>query len=115
MRIKNKTEFLSFTDGMVLLFRTDEDDELIRNSVTAYRFGNRKVGVQRFYAAKQNDIELTRVIHIHRNLTVDTQCAAVIGDTRYKIEHIQQEDDTNPPCTVLSLSQRGLWKGSEPR
>lgn len=115
MKIRSKTDFLQFNDGFVTLYRTNDDDEIIRNTAVIYRFGNRKLGVNRFYAARQNDIELTRVIHIHRNLTVDTQCAAVIGDTRYKIEHIQQEDDTNPPCTVLSLSQRGLWKGSELR
>ena len=38
--------------------------------------------------------------------------AAVIGKTRYKIEHIQQAPYTNPPSTVLSLSQRGLWEGA---
>ena len=113
MKIRNKTDFLSFADGIVRIYKTDDDDEIIRGSVTAYRFGNRKLGVNRYYAAKQNDIELTRVIHIHLNPAADTQCAAVIGGTRYKIEQVQHDDATNPPCTVLSLSQRGLWKDGE--
>lgn len=113
MKIKNKTEFLRFSDGVVKLYRTDTDDEIIRDSLREYHFGDRRVGVNRYYAARQNDVELVRLIHIHRNTEVDTQYAAVINNTRYKIEQIQQEPDTNPPCTVLSLSQRGLWEGRE--
>jgi hypothetical protein len=51
------------------------------------------------------------VIHIHRNPDVTTQYAAVINRTRYKIEQVQHDDESNPRSTVLSLSQRGLWEG----
>lgn len=111
MKIRNKTDFLQFNDGFVTLYRTNDDDEIIRNTAVMYRFGNRKLGVNRFYAAKQNDIELSRVIHIHRNPDVTTQYAAVINRTRFKIEQVQHDDDSNPRSTVLSLSQRGLWEG----
>jgi hypothetical protein len=113
MKIKTPIDFLTFNDGIVDIYETDEDDVIIRNSVNQFRFGNRTVGVKRYYAARQNDIELDLVIHIHKNLEIDSQNAAVINKTRYKIEQIQQMPDTNPPCTVLSLSQRGLFRGED--
>lgn len=108
---QSKVEFLTFNDGIVKLFETDDNDAIIESSGKAYHFGIEKMGIQRYYAARQNDIELERVIHITRNLEVTTQHAAVIGKTRYKIEMVQQDGSKKLPCTVLSLSQRGLWEG----
>ena len=111
MKIKTPIEFLTFNDGIVSIYDTDNDDEIIRSSIKQFRFGKRTLGVNRYYQARQNDIELALVIHIHKNLNIHTQNAAVINKTRYKIEQVQQLADTNPPVTVLSLSQRGLYIG----
>ena len=100
-----------FGAGVMYLYETDDNDKIIENSKKAFRFGNRTIGVKRYYSARQNDIELKKVIHIHRNLDIVTDMAAVIDNTRYKIEQVQHYADTNPPVTVLSLSQRGLYKG----
>ena len=113
MKIKTPIEFLTFNDGIVDIYDTDEDDRIIRNTVKQRRFGNRTVGVKRYYSAKQSDIELDLVIHVHRDSELNTQHAAVIKNTRYKIEQVQQLTDTNPPVTVLSLSQRGLYIGED--
>lgn len=112
MKIKTPIEFLTFNDGIVDIYDTDEDDAIINNSVNQFRFGKRTLGVNRYYQARQNDIELALVIHIHKNPNIHTQNAAVINKTRYKIEQVQQLSDTNPPVTVLSLSQRGLYRGA---
>ena len=112
MKIKiPNVEFQTFNDGVMYLYETDDNDRIIENSKKAFRFGNRTIGVKRYYSARQNDIELKKVIHIHRNLDIVTDMAAVIDNTRYKIEQVQHYADTNPPVTVLSLSQRGLYKG----
>lgn len=112
MKIKPKNiEFLTFNDGTIRLFETDDDEKPIPETERDYRFGNRTIGVKRYYAARELDVELTKVIHIHQNTALDTSFTAVIGDTCYKIEQIQHLSDTNPRCTVLSLSQRGLYQG----
>ena len=112
MKIKTpEIEFLTFNDGQLRLYQTDDDDAIITSSRRLYRYGNRTIGVKRYFSARQNDIELKKVIHIQRNNEVDTSMAAVIDETRYKIEQVQHFHDTNPPCTVLSLSQRGLYEG----
>ncbi|MBQ7505314.1 MAG: hypothetical protein IJT79_08375 [Ruminococcus sp.] len=104
-------KFLTFNDGRLMLYQTDDDDQILKESRRPYRYGDRTIGVKRYYAARQNDIELKKVIHIHQNRDVVSDMAAVIDKTRYKIEQVQHLDDTNPPCTVLSLSQRGLYEG----
>lgn len=113
MLMKNHIEFLSFSDGTLRLYETDENDEIIPLKRKLYCFGERTIGVKRYYAARQNDIELNKVIHIQRDNRVTTDLAAVIGRTRYKIEQVQHMSDSNPPSTVLSLSQVGLYEGEE--
>ena len=112
MKSQNKIEFLTFNRGTVRIYETDEDDEILSDTGKSFKFGEKKIGINRYYAARQNDIELAKVIYIHRNLNVSTQHAAVINGTRYKIEQVQQEFNSNPPSTVLSLSQRGLLEGA---
>ena len=109
MKIKTPIDFLTFNDGVVSLYNTDDNEQIISNTRRDFRFGNQKIGITRFYAARHNDIELNRLIHIHKNDTVTTEDAAVIGSTRYKIEQIQQDFYSNPPSTILSLSQVGEW------
>ena len=88
-----------------------KNDDIITDSLKKYRFGNEKIGVTRFYGAKQNDIELSKVIHIHKDENLRTDMAIIIDGTRFKIEQIQHDKSKNPPCSILSLSQRGLYEG----
>ena len=112
MSLKNpKDEFLTFNDGIVNIFDTDDDGEIIKSSRKFYAYGERAVGVKRYYAACQNDIELEKVIHIHYLREMTTQKAVVINNTRYKVEQVQHFRTTKPSCTVISLSQRGLYEG----
>ncbi len=113
MEIKTPIKFETFNGGLVDIYETDDDDDIIRNSIKRRAFGEETIGVKRYFSARQNDIELEKVIHIHRDLKITTENAAVINRTRYKIEQVQHKSDTNPPVTVLSLSQRGLYEGDD--
>lgn len=113
MKIKTTVEFLAFADGIVDIYQTDENDDIMLSEKQSYCFGNRTIGVKRYYAARQHDIKLDRVIHIQRNDEITSDLAAVINHTRYKIEQVQHFADTNPPSTVLSLTQAGLYRGEE--
>lgn len=112
MKIKTPIEFMAFNDGVVDFYETDENDEIISNTQLQSRFHAKKIGVNRYYAARSNDIELSKLIAIHRNDCITTAFAAVIDKTRYKIEQISTNTSTNPPTTELSLSQRGLYEGA---
>ena len=115
MRIKANPKFLTFNDGTVTLYQTDGNDDILEGSGMAYRYGVRKIGINRFYLARHNDIDLSLLIHIHFNEAVTAELAAVIGDTRYKIEQVQTDFESLPKATVLSLSQHGEWRGREPQ
>lgn len=111
MKIKTPIEFLTFNDGVLNLYETDDEDEIVKNTLKTHRFGNRIIGVKRYFAARTNDVELSKVIHVHKDLTITPQKAAVIGETRYNIVQVQQLSETNPSVTVLSLEQRGRYEG----
>lgn len=111
MQNKTPIKFLTFNDGIVNIYKTDENDNTIADTLLTFRFGEEKIGITRFYSAKQNDIEVSKVIHIHKNTDLRTDMAAVINGERYKIIQIQIDSSTNPSCSILTLSQRGLYLG----
>lgn len=113
MKLKTQIEFEMFNDGNVRIYETDENDNIIPETYKNFRFGEEKVGITRFYSAKQNDVEISRVIHVHKCSQLRTDMAAVINSTRYKIEQIQHDSLKNPPITIISLSQRGLYLEAE--
>lgn len=112
MKIKTPIEFIAFNDGIINFYETDENNEIISNTQLRCRFHAKKIGINRYYAARSNDIELSKLIAIHRDDRITTAFAAVIDKTRYKIEQISTNTSTNPPTTELSLSQRGLYEGA---
>lgn len=114
MKVKNNIEFLTFNDGAVTFYQTDGNDDIIPSSGKTFAFGSRKIGINRFYLARHNDIDISLLIHIHFNETITPDFAAVIGTTRYKIEQLQTDFESHPKATVLSLSQHGEWIGREP-
>ena len=46
MKVKNNIEFLTFNDGAVTLYRTDENDDIIPSSGKTFAFGSRKIGIR---------------------------------------------------------------------
>lgn len=108
---KKKLNFIAFNDGVVRFLLIDEDDNLDSKTKISHRFNEKTVGVKRYYAARSVNIEIERVIEIYQDKRISSKYAAVIGNTRYKIEQVQHISDTLPKTTVISLSQRGLYEG----
>lgn len=115
MKIKTPIQFETFNDGTVRLYETDDNDNIIEENKHTFRFGEEKVGIKRYFEALQNDIQIEKVIHIQKrkDFKYRTDYAAVINDTRYKIEQIQFDNNRNPAVVILSLSQRGLYEGED--
>ena len=115
MKIKTPIQFETFNDGTVKLYETDENDNIIEENKHTFRFGEEKVGIKRYFEALQNDIQIEKVIHIQKrkDFKYRTDYAAVIKDSRYKIEQIQFDNNRNPAVVILSLSQRGLYEGED--
>lgn len=111
LKKKRKLNFKAFNDGTIRFMLIDEDDNLDKLTEIAHRYANKTIGVKRYYAARSVDTEIDLVIEIHQDMNISSLYGAVIGNTRYKIEQVQHIFDTLPKTTVISLSQRGLYKG----
>lgn len=70
------------------------------------RYDEQRLGIQRYYAAKQNQVEIQRVIRTQRLTAVSTQDIAVTEDGKqYAINLIQVTDGVYPPSMDLTLTK----------
>ncbi len=67
-------------------------------------YQERRVGLQRYYAGRQAQVEVERVIRTQLRPAVNPQCVAVTEDgVQYGIELVQQVQDVYPPSMDLTL------------
>ena len=102
----------SFNDGLVTVYaQTDKakpgyqpKPELEKK--TSLRYEERKLGIQRYYAAAQNQQRIERVRRVPKTAKVNAQDVAITEDGRtYRIELVQLAPDVYPPCVDLTLSR----------
>lgn len=102
----------AFNDGMVAVQTvTDaaapglQPKESLREKVKL-PYAERKLGIQRYYDAKQNQIEVVRVIRVPKPAQppITSQDAAITEDGQtYRIDLVQTVPDVFPPCLDLTL------------
>ena len=105
MKIQTPAEFLTFADGFCAIYSVSGNK--IKDKLLTLCFGDRTVGMKRYYAARAASTEITRLIQVPRQLSIEAVHRAVINGTEYKIEQVQHLNDTNPPATVLTLRKVG--------
>lgn len=67
------------------------------------RYEEQRLGINRYYMARQNQIEIQRVIRIPK-VAVNTQDVAITEDNRkYRIDTVQTVQDVYPACIDLTL------------
>lgn len=67
-------------------------------------YQERRVGLQRYYAGRQAQVEVERVIRTQLRPAVNPQCVAVTEDgVQYGIDLVQQVQDVYPPSMDLTL------------
>lgn len=70
------------------------------------RYEERRLGLQRYYAGKQNQVEVERVVRTPRLACVSSQDLAVTEDGRqYRIDMVQSAPDVYPPSMDLTLTR----------
>ncbi|SCL88016.1 hypothetical protein [Sporanaerobacter sp. PP17-6a] len=106
MKIKTPTEFQTFNDGICDIYtvKTNKIDE----KIMSLRFGDRTVGMKRYYTARAANVDINRLIQIPQQLSITSLNRAVIENNEYKIEQVQHIKDTNPPVTILTLKRIGV-------
>lgn len=101
-----------FNDGMVTIYsETDAArggylPEPVRDEKLVLAYQERKLGIQRYYEAKQNQIHVERVIRVQMPpMPITNQEVAMTEDGRfYRIDLVQKIIDSYPPCLDLTLT-----------
>ena len=100
----------NFSDGVVSIFSVSDKAEPGYKSKeklvfkASLRYEERRLGIQRYYAGKQNQAKIQRVIRTPRAGNVSNQDVAVTEDGRkYRIDLVQTTQDVFPPSQDLTL------------
>lgn len=100
----------NFSDGVVTVYSISDTakpgykprESLVEKA--KLRYEERRLGLQRYYAGKQNQVKIQRVIRTPRAGNVSSQDVAVTEDgSRYRIDLVQTIQDVYPPSQDLTL------------
>lgn len=111
-RPRKQDEFQSYGDGVAYIYTETDSAQpgLLPRPVLTQKlrldYQERKLGVQRYYQAKQNQIHVERVIRVPRSsVEITSQDVAITEDgRRYRIDLIQAVRDVWPPSLDLTLT-----------
>lgn len=68
-------------------------------------YAEQRLGITRYYAALQNQIQVSRVVRVPRAGNVTTQDVAITEDGQpYRVDMVQSVPDLQPPCVDLTLT-----------
>lgn len=104
----------NFNDGLVKIYTVTNGaapgktpvPTLSAQPVYSLRYEERSFGIQRYYNAQQNQIQIERVIRVPRVDGVTNQNAAVTEDGKiYRIDMVQPLTDIYPPAMDLTLAK----------
>ena len=106
------TSFKTFNDGVCAVYRVEnvagageKPKKGLREKYGRIPFERRKVGLMRFYQAKQADVKITDVIRIPRQMGISTNDVCLIGDAQYQVRQAQLVPDTLPQSVDLTLER----------
>lgn len=70
----------------------------------ALRYEEKRVGIHRFYNAKQNQVKLEKIVRVPRINDISNQDIVIDkNDKQYRIEQIQAVENSYPPALDISL------------
>lgn len=111
-----------FNSGMVRIYRltdTAKPGYLPKPNpveVAALRYEELRLGLTRYYAAQQNNVDVERVLRVPRVPGIAVQDLAVTEDGQeYAIDLVQTVEGVFPPCldlTLAKVSQKRVTAGA---
>lgn len=70
------------------------------------RYEEQRLGIQRYYSGRQNQVEIQRVLRVPRAGDVSTQDVAITQDGKqYRIDLVQAVTDVYPASVDLTLAK----------
>lgn len=109
-----------YNDGIVTIYRVSDmaqpgyKPEKKLEVKAKLRYAERRVGLQRYYEARQNQVEIERVIRVQRGITITNQDEAETEDgKRYAVEQVQTVDGVWPASLDITLAAIRQQEGAE--
>ena len=98
----NKKRVRAFTDGIVDIYTVRDDDtiELVQSGI---RFEALTVGSQRFFAAKEQQHIIDKMIAVPKCPEPEANMVAVINGAQYNVLQVQEIKDSFPRTWQMSL------------
>lgn len=102
----------AYNDGVVTVYAVTDAgppgglpvEKPVKKAV--FRYEERRLGLQRYYEGKQNQVEVERVLRTPRRKGVSSQDLAVTEDgQQYRIDLVQSATDVYPPSMDLTLTR----------
>lgn len=100
-----------FNSGVVSIYRVTDEGEPGYAPVprlelrVRLHYEERKLGLIRFYSAKQDQVKVEKVLRVPRRPEISPQDVAVTQDGKqYRIELIQMAEGVYPPSLDLTLA-----------
>lgn len=108
MPISKKTDEVTFNDGVLAVCECKEN-KITRTKAQRIRFGEKTVGVTRFFRAKVASDKIDRLIRLPKNPLIVRGDILLIENEQYKIIQMQPKD-TCPPSLDLSIERLVVLK-----
>ena len=109
---KNNKISQQYSDGVVIIYGVADTAEPGLKPVETLTpkikllYEEQRLGINRYYAAKQNQIEVTRVIRTQRAGDINNQDIATTEDGKqYTVTMVQTVPDVYPQSVDITLSQ----------
>lgn len=102
----------AYNDGVVTVYAVTDAgppgglpvEKPVKKAVLRYE--ERRLGLQRYYEGKQNQVEVERVLRTPRRKGVSSQDLAVTEDgQQYRTDLVQSATDVYPPSMDLTLTR----------
>ena len=100
----------TYNDGMVSIYEVRDTAaagyQPVETQTLKFKlpYSERKLGIQRFYSARQNQTEVSRVIRVPHTAAVSNLDTAVTEDgVKYRIDLVQLVPDAYPASDDLTL------------
>lgn len=104
----------AYNDGVVTVYAVTDAakpgyqpvPQLVQPPKAVLRYEEQRLGIQRYYAAQQNQIQVERVLRTPRYGQITNQDVAVTEDGRqYRIDLVQSVPDVWPASQDLTLAK----------
>ena len=102
----------TYNDGIISIYTVTDTatagyapiETLSEQPIAVLRYEEQRLGVTRYYQARQNQMEIDRVVRVQKSGLVNTQCIAIDEKgVPYRIDLVQIVQDVYPPSEDLTL------------